>query len=59
MLITSIIKIITIFYCNHHCDFIVNGVTNGIRLEKYCVEFAELSIHETELMERINKVSYI
>ena len=29
------------------------GATNGIRLEKYCVEFAELSTHETELIVQI------
>ena len=33
----------------------VNGLSNGIRLEKYCVEFAELTIHETELIEQVYK----
>ena len=36
----------------------VNGASNGIRLEKYCIEFAELSIHETELMEQVYKFLY-
>ena len=31
------------------------GASNGIRLEKYCIEFGELSIHETELIEQVNK----
>ena len=29
------------------------GATNGIGLEKYCIEFAELSIHETELIVQL------
>ena len=29
------------------------GASNGIRLEEYCVEFAELSIHETDLIEQV------
>jgi len=32
-----------------------NGASNGIGLEKYCIEFAELSIHETELIEQVYK----
>ena len=35
-----------------------NGASNGIRLEKYCVEFAELTIHETELMENVSRFVY-
>lgn len=35
-----------------------NGASNGIRLEKYCVEFAEMTIHETELMENVSKFVY-
>ena len=33
---------------------IVNGASNGIGLEPYCIEFAELTIHNTELMEQVN-----
>ena len=31
-----------------------NGASNGIGLEPYCIEFAELTIHNTELMEQVN-----
>ena len=37
----------------HKDLFFVNGASNGIRLEKYCVEFAEMTIHETELMKNV------
>lgn len=33
----------------------LNGATNGIRLEPYCIQFAELAIHETKLLEEICK----
>jgi len=31
-----------------------NGASNGIGLEPYCIEFAELTIHNMELMEQVN-----
>ena len=34
------------------------GASNGTGLEKYCVKFAELLIHETELMEQVYKFLY-
>ena len=34
-------------------SFLLNGATNGIRLEKYCVEFAQMCLQETELIEQI------
>lgn len=35
-----------------------NGASNGIGLEPYCIEFAELSIHETELIEQVYSFLY-
>ncbi len=32
------------------------GVSNGIGLEKYCIEFAKLTIHEIDLIENISKI---
>ena len=33
--------------------FIVNGASDWTRLEKFCVEFAERTIYETDLIEQI------
>ena len=35
-----------------HCLFY--GASNGIGLEPYCIEFAQLTIHEAELMQQVN-----
>lgn len=32
-----------------------NGASNGTRVEKYCVEFALMCIHETEIISAIEK----
>ena len=36
------------------CQSLFYGASNGIGLEPYCIEFAELTIHNTELMEQVN-----
>ena len=35
------------------------GASIGIELEKYCIEFAELTIHETDLMEQVYKFLFL
>ena len=39
-------------------SFLVNGASDGIWLEPYCVEFAKLIIHETEFIEQIYRFLY-
>ena len=40
-----------------HCVFY--GATYGTELEKNCIEFAQLSVHETELIANIKMFMYV
>ena len=58
--IMSILKKRSLMYIISHVNlkdvFFSKWASDGRGLEKYCIEFAELSIHETELMENVLKL---
>ena len=60
--IMSILKKRSLMYIISHVNlkdvFFSKWASDGIGLEKYCIEFAELSIHETELMEQVYMFLY-
>ena len=51
-------KLLRVQFPHNKKDFrrsLVNGASDGIGLEPYYIEFAEMAIHESELVEQVCK----